>query len=316
MSNTLSMSQALVWRSLLLREWMQHRGGWLLLMALPSLLMAGLGLLDQPDFQVQLGSHGAVTSRLNDVPVPLQVLGWSAGTIGLALLLVALALTFQLPGLARRDEQDGSLAFWRSLPVGHAQAVGATLVMHLLLLPGLVLACALLGAQLVTALAVVLHNGALAWLQQPWGVLALSLPLALGRLWLGLLMAMLWLSPLLLLTMAAAAWLKRWGAPVVAALSLWGVWWLDARLPQPLVAPAFSRIGNEALYAVVAPDLFQGPHALRPEALADGLAGLPAALLQDAGRVLASAVSLPFLLALAGGALGFVLLVLRRARSA
>jgi len=302
-------------RTLLLREWMQHRTGWLVLMALPSLLGAGLAMLDHPDIQLQLGSRGAELNGLAQVPAPLQVLGFSAGTIGLALLLVALALTFQLPGLARRDQQDGSIAFWRSLPVGHADALGATLAMHLLVLPALVLACALAGAQLVAVLSVARHGGAGMVLDLPWAAMLANLPLALGRLWLGLLMAVLWLSPLVLLTMAAVAWLGRWGLPLQAALSLLGVWWLDGRLPQPLVGPAFSRIGNEALYALVAPDLFQGPHALQAEPLTDSLAGLAPALLQDAGRVLASAAALPFLLALAGGALGFALLVVRRARA-
>ena len=40
---------------------------------------------------------------------------------------------------ARRDQQDGSIGFWRSLPIGHAEAVGATVAMHMLVLPGLVL---------------------------------------------------------------------------------------------------------------------------------------------------------------------------------
>ncbi|GCL61260.1 hypothetical protein [Pseudaquabacterium pictum] len=298
-------------RTLLLREWMQHRTGWLVLMALPSLVMLGLGLLDRE--AVQIGSVDA--GELQTLPLVLQALVWTVATLALAGLLVALTLLAQLPGLARRDQQDRSIEFWRSLPVSHVQGVGATVLMHLLLLPAAALLAGLVGAQLVVLVTVVLHHGPLAWLQLPWGLLLPSYGLGALRLVLGLLLGVLWLSPLLLLTMAASAWLKRWAVPVVSAASLLGVYWLDARLPVPLVGPAFRRIGTEALYALVAPDLFDGPNRLAQSGLADAVAGLPMALLQDTGRVLAGAATPAFGLALAGGVLGFALLVLRRQRA-
>lgn len=309
------MDRLQAFRTLLLREWMQHRAGWLVLVGLPSLLMAGLSVLDGSGLVLRIGGQGTPIDRLSTLPLPLQTLGWTVATTGLALLLVALTVLFQLPGLARRDVQDGSVAFWRSLPVGHGEAVGATVLMHLLLLPALAVTAALLGAQLVAAFAIVPHHGVLAWLQQPWAPMLAGLVLALGRLWLGLLLAALWLSPALLLSMAASAWLKRWGMPVVAGVTVLGTYWLDGRLPQPVVGPALQRLGNEALYALLAPDLFDGPRRLGQGELASEIAALPAALLHDAGRVLASAASPAFLVALAGGALGFGLLVWRRARS-
>lgn len=302
-------------RSLLLREWMQHQRGWLVLMALPTLLMAGLSLFDGQGIDVRVGNKAAHLGLLSALPPLLQTLGWTVATTGLALLLVVLTMLFQLPGLARRDQQDHSLAFWCALPISHAHAVGATLLMHLLLLPALALAAALLGAQLVAMLAIGLHHGLLPWLQQPWLPLLAALLLALVRVWLGLMLAVLWLSPLLLLTMAAAAWLKRWAMPVVTAVSLLGVYWLDNRLPLPLVGPAFHRMGTEALYALVVPDLFDGPNGLNHGDLAQTIDMLPGALLRDGLRVLDSAASPAFVLALAGGALGFALLVWRRQRA-
>jgi len=298
-------------RTLLLREWMQHRTGWLVLMALPTLLVLGLGLFDGQGIQVGSADAG----DLSALPLVLQALFWTLATVAVALLLVSLTVLAQLPGLARRDQQDRSIEFWRSLPVSHAQGVGATLLMHLLLLPAAALAAGLVGSQLVVLVSVVLHHGPLVWLQLPWGQLLPSLGLGALRLMLGLLLAVLWLSPLLLLTMAASAWLKRWAVPVVSAVSLVGVYWLDARLPMPLVGPAFSRLGTEALYALVAPDLFDGPRRVVQSELGAAVADLPMALLQDAGRVLASAASPAFLLAVVVGALGFWLLVLRRQRA-
>jgi ABC-2 type transport system permease protein len=298
-------------RTLLLREWMQHRTGWLVLAALPTLLAMGLSLLDGKGLEVNTVDMGS----LSQLPLVLQTLGWSVATTGLALVLVSLTVLFQLSGLARRDQQDRSIEFWRSLPTSHTQSVGATVLMHLLLLPALALTAALLGAQLVALLSIVLHHGPAAWLQQPWSVLLPSLLLALARLWLGLLLAVLWLSPLLLVTMAASAWIKRWAQPALAAVSLLGVYWLDARLPQPMVGPAFRRMGTEALYALVAPDLFDGPQQLAQGNMAAAVGDLPTALWHDTLRVLDSAASPAFLAALAGGALCFALLVLRRQRA-
>jgi len=299
--------------TLLLREWMQHRTGWLVLMALPTLLMLGLSLLDGQGLAVD-GDNEVHIGQLSQQPLVLQTLGWSVATAGLALLLVGLTVLAQLPGLARRDQQDRSIEFWRSLPISHVQGSGATVLMHLLLLPAAVVTAALLGAQLVALLFIVLHHGPLAWLQQPWGLLLPSLLLGALRLWLGLLLGVLWLSPLLLLTMAASAWLKRWAVPVVVAVSMLGTFWLDKRLPVPLVGPAFRRIGTEALYALLAPDLFDGPRRLMQGDMLTAVQGLPGALIQDILRVLASAATPAFLVALAGGALGFALLVLRRQR--
>lgn len=302
-------------RTLLLREWMQHRNGWLVLMALPTLLALGLSLFDGRGIDVQVGGDSIEVGALSRLPTVLQALGWTLGTVAVALLLVSLTVLAQLPGLARRDQQDRSIEFWRSLPTSHAEGIGATLLMHLLLLPLAALTAGLLGAQLAALVSIALHQGPLAWLQLPWGLLLPSLLLGAVRLWLGLLMAVLWLAPLLLLTMAASAWLQRWAMPVVAAASLLGVYWLDARLPQPLVGPAFSRMGTEALYALLAPDLFDGPKRVAQGDLIAAAHTLPTALWQDLLRVLDSALTPAFLAALAGGALGFALLVLRRRRA-
>lgn len=302
-------------RTLLLREWMQHRTGWLVLMALPTLLALGLSLFDGRGIDVQVGGDSIEVGALSRLPTVLQALGWTLGTVAVALLLVSLTVLAQLPGLARRDHQDRSIEFWRSLPTGHAEGIGATLLMHLLLLPLTALTAGLLGAQLAALVSIVLHQGPLAWLQLPWGLLLPSLLLGAARLWLGLLMAVLWLAPMLLLTMAASAWLQRWALPVVVAASLLGVYWLDARLPQPLVGPAFSRMGTEALYALLAPGLFDGPQRVAQGDLLSAADRLPAALWQDMLRVLDNAASPAFLAALAGGALGFALLVLRRRRA-
>ena len=300
-------------KTLLRREWMQHRTGWLLLLAAPTLLLLLLSGLDG-GLQLTIDNSDVQLPPLHQVPSLVQtaLLGGavSAMTLGLALLAVGL----QLPGLARRDRQDRSVEFWCSLPVGHAKAVSATLVAHLLLLPWAALLAGMLGGALVAMVTVVASHGLGAWLQQPWGLLLLAGAALLARLSLGLLLALAWLSPLLLLTMAASAWLKRWGVPVLVAATLAGTLLLDKRLAQPVVQPTLNRLTGEALQALLRLESLQVRTARNAGDVAAFLQDLPALLLHEAVTMLGRAATPAFALALATAGLGFWLLVLRRQR--
>ena len=301
--------------TLIQREWLQHRTGWLVLMAAPTALMALMTLFEGRGLRLRIDGETASLPPLDQLPLVLQTLGWTFATVMLSLVLVVLAVLAQLPGLARRDVQDRSIEFWLSLPTGHAQSLGATLLMHLLLLPALALSAALLGAQLVAMLSIVSSQGVSAWLMQPWWQLLPTLLVVAARIWLGLLLAVAWLSPLLLLTLAASAWLKRWAIPVVSAGLLLGVHWLDPQLPVPLVMPALARLLNEAGAALLASRAFVDVHAAGPSDLAELVPALSGLLMRDALSLLSHAATPAFALALLLGAAGFGLLVLRRQRA-
>lgn len=301
--------------TLLKREWIQHRFGWWLLMGLPALAMLLLGLFDGHGVQMSINGDDRSIGSIGDLPAALQTLGWSVATMAITFVLAALSVLAQLPGLARRDVQDRSIEFWRSLPTSHVQSVGALVLMHLLVLPGLALMAALVAGQVVAMVSMLAHQGPLAWLAQPWWTLLPALLLIAARALFGLLLAVAWLSPLLLLTMAASAWLKRWAVPVVVAATVVGVQWLDPRLPLPLVRPALDRIGQEASDALLAVHAFQGADFDGPTDLAAALPQLPALLLRDVGHLLGNAASPAFIAALVVAALGFGLLVLRRQRA-
>lgn len=301
--------------TLMKREWMQHRIGWLVLMALPALMMLVLGLVDGQGVQVTVNVDDRSVSSVSQMPATLQTVGWSVATMATTFVLAALAVLAQLPGLARRDVQDRSIEFWRSLPTSHVQSVGALVLMHLLLLPGLALLVAFVAGQVVALVSILSRQGPMAWLAQPWVSLLPVLLLVAARALFGLLLAVAWLSPLLLLTMAASAWLKRWAVPVVVATTLLGVHWLDPRLPMPLVKPALDRIGGEAADALLATHAFEGAHFEGPSDVAAALPDLPAMLLRDAAHVLGNAASPALAIALVVAALGFGLLVLHRQRA-
>lgn len=298
--------------TLMRREWLQHRIGWLVLLAAPTLLLLVLLPLAGDHLLIQLSLDETDLPQVRQLGATLQTMVWSLGLTLLTLVLAVLSVLFQLPGLARRDEQDRSIEFWRSLPVSHGQAVAAQLAMHLGALPLAALLAGALGAQLVALVSIVGVHGIAAWLAQPWAALVAAGLAGLARLALGLVLAMLWLSPLLLLTMAASAWLKRWGVPLVAGLLIAGVKLVDPNLPWPLVRLTLQHLGAEAATALVTQSPLKGAHIANPEDLPAWLPDLPLWALQDAGRALAALATPGFVMALAGAGLGFALLVWRR----
>lgn len=299
--------------TLMRREWMQHRSGWLLLMCAPTVLLLLLSFADG-GLQISVNDSDVKLPPLNQAPALLQTALLMAVVAGITFAVALLAMVFQLPGLARRDQQDRSVEFWTSLPIGHASGVAALLLTQILVLPWLALVVGLAGGLLVTAVTVSATYGPLAWLLQPWGLLLGAAAALLLRLSVGLLLAAAWLSPLLLLPMAASAWLKRWGVPAVVLTGLVGTVLVDRKLPEPLVGPALQRLSSEAVQALLRLEPLQPKVALRGVDMPDFLAQLPAQLLHDTAALLGHAATPAFALALAGGALGFVLLVLRRQR--
>lgn len=299
--------------TLLLREWMQHRFGWIAIVAIPAALFVVVGLaghvsmdLGDGDFMAGPGAP-AVTAAV---------------IVGLALLTLMLAwgaVLLQSPGLARRDTQDRSIEFWLSLPVGHVQGVGATLLAHLLLFP---LAALALGAAagLVISLPIVARlYGVGAWFGQSWPLLFGATAALTLRVALGLVLATLWLSPLILGTMAASAWLKRWGVPAVVGMLLVGGTLLDRVYGNPVVWDMLRTLGEGASRALLVAERGNGapPFVVRGPAEIDGvLAALPAWTLADAGHALARLAAPSFGAAVLAGAAAFALLVLRRQRGA
>ena len=188
--------------TLILREWMQHKRGWLITMLAPPAIF--LALL--PFGQVEgISEHG---------PLGVALLGLLICTAAVFGISYAAAL-FQLPGLARRDQQDRSIEFWLSLPASHSESIGATVLMHALLVP---LAAALVGfafGGLIASGLVIKTGGLSSWAAVPWfSAIGIAIPVLLRGL-LGIVLMSLWLAPLMLIVMTASAWLKRWGVPAV-----------------------------------------------------------------------------------------------------
>jgi len=202
-------------KTLLQREWMQHRWGWLLVMFAPL----AVTLVTLPFGGVQFGPNEGIHAEISAVMLgkasQLMALVWGLSTM-VVLALSLLAMSFQVSGLARRDVQDRSLEFWMSLPGSHSEHLGATLLAHCLLVPLAALFAGALSGLVIAAGVTVKVLGFASLAEVQWGgVVQLLLP-GLVRLVAGLPLFLLWLLPALLVLMVASAWLKRWGVPAVA----------------------------------------------------------------------------------------------------
>lgn len=298
-------------KTLLLREWMQHRTGWLVLAGVPLVLLAlgaAFGTVEFDEPHPALGPASvALTAALLTIAATallLQGLAWTASVI-------------QSPGLARRDMQDRSIEFWLSLPVPHAQSLAATLTMHLLLVPCLALGVGLAGGVLLSALVVSRVAGFEAWLALPWPQIVAVAVVAALRVGVGLVLATLWLAPLILGTMAASAWLKRWGVVAVALVfgvggvlleRVYGITWLlDAvRVLARHAAQSFLAAHQEQAVSFT----FDGPAGVPAV-----LAGLPGLLLGDLADALLRLASPAFAVATACSLAAFALLWWRGVRA-
>lgn len=280
--------------TLLLREWMQHKRGWLIAAFAPPLLF--LAML--PFGHVQ----GLPTEQAELVALAILVI--SACAVYAICLLVAL---FQLPGLARRDTQDRSIEFWLSLPGRPSESVASTVLAHAWLAPvggafvgaafGLPIAMSVLASKADLGMALGVH----------WGeVVAAALPLLLRGL-LGTVLLTLWLAPLIFVLMAASAWLKRLGVPVVLVGTAVAVAVLhkvyDIDWPLQALAGLDARINHTLVY---------DGHGLMAALKSD--VNLWTWAMQDLGQALAELASLQFIGWTALAAAGFALVVMKRAR--
>ncbi|MBL8275065.1 MAG: hypothetical protein JNL93_00045 [Pelomonas sp.] len=281
--------------TLLLREWMQHKRGWLIAAFAPPLLFLAV---------LPFGNVQGLPEKHRELLALAILLITAAAVFGIC-LLVAL---FQLPGLARRDVQDRSIEFWLSLPGRPSESVAATVLAHAWLAPlggavigtlfGLPIAASVLGRQ----------DGFEAITAVNWAeVVSAAAPLLLRGL-VGTLPMLLWLAPLIFVLMAASAWLKRLGVPLVLVGTMVTVLVLDKvyaiEWPQHVIAAWNTQVNTTIIH---------NPDGLK-HALMSSDVNLWAWVAKDFGEAMAELVSLQFLGWTALAAAGFALVVMKRAR--
>jgi hypothetical protein len=291
------------------REWLQHRYGWLMMAGIPL----GLSLLLLSFGQIQIGSEDI------DGAGPALPALLAAASIGGSMAVIFLIASFSslviVSNLARRDHADRSVEFWLSVPVSHSESFAAPLIVHLLLVPAAALVIGLLGGYAVSFIVVSRVVGTAAWFGLPWGtIIAASFSMML-RLLAGLPLAMLWLSPLILLVVLLTAWFRRWGWVMLAVglglgsyllKMLFGQPWLH-RISRELIQAAGRSLINGDQGGFVVNKASQGVDALKL---------LPAWALEDFGAALHALATPLFPGALLFAAGCFYLLVQWRQRGA
>ncbi len=292
--------------TLMQREWMQHRIGWMVVMAiLPAITLVAMPFQGSAD----LGNAKLPPASL----LALMIMGGTAASVFGLSWFVAM---FQLPGLARRDQQDRTIEFWMSLPASHSESVAATLLTHAVLVPIAALAVGA-GFGLVVGLATMLKLFGFAALSQvSWASVLLTVSIGVLRLAFGVLLMTLWTAPMFMILMAASAWLKRWGVPAVLGALIIGGNVLDKvygiRIVGDLLKAQFEGAGK-ALFN--ASHTFEGRTMKSPSEVGDFLNNLGPWALRDAGEALQQLASPHLIGGLLVAAGCFYLVILARKRS-
>jgi hypothetical protein len=289
--------------TLLLREWMQHKRGWIATILLPPALFLVILPFGQMHFDGGAPTDHPLLAGLAAVMMTSWVL----------FFISAISVALQLTSLARRDVQDRSIEFWLSLPASHVQSLSATLLAHTLLVP-LVALVAGFGLGFVVAPAMALKVAGPSGLTLiPWGqVAALGLPLLLRWVF-GVLLAALWVAPLVMIVMATSAWLKRWSIPALVGALIFSI----GILPKAYGITALRNWLVVQVHGAVDALTFN-PESVKPllEPLAQGHdVAVGTWVLQDALQEVQHLASPNLLIGLALAAAGFALLVLRRSRA-
>ena len=292
---------------LMQREWLQHRNGWLMMAGIPL----GLSLLLLSFGEIQIGELKAAGAALPALLAAASI----AITAAVIFVIASLSSLIIVSNLARRDHADRSVEFWLSVPVSHSESFAAPLIVHLLLVPAAALVVGMLGGYAVSFLVVsrVIDSGA--WFSLPWSVIVAASFSMVLRLLAGLPLAMLWLSPLILLVVLLTAWFRRWGWVILTVgiglgslilEKVFGQPWLT-RINSDLLKAAGRSLINGDQGGMVVDSTSQGLEALRL---------LPAWALEDFGAALHALATPLFPGALLFAAGCFFLLVQWRQRGA
>lgn len=270
---------------LMQREWLQHRFGWALMAVVPT----AIALLGLSFGQLELDPE--IADGRGTSVIALASLG---GAIGLHLMIFGLTALIIVAGIARRDHADRSVEFWLSLPTGHAQSLALPLLVHLLLAPLAALAVGLVSGLLVSLVLVGRVAGFGEWLALPWAGLLIGALAIAGRLAVGLVLALLWLSPLILAVVLLTAWFRRWGLVILAVGVGLGSVIMDRVFGRPLLSDVLGQLfvnAGRSLVNTGGADLV----AEDAEGVEKVLSHIPAWVAADAGAALQLAGS-PLLL--------------------
>jgi ABC-2 type transport system permease protein len=293
--------------TLMRREWLQYRFGWALMVAVPL----GIALLLLAFGEIQIGPDDA--NLVGDKMGPLLAVAAMAGSATTLFVIACFSSIIIVAGMARRDHSDRSVEFWLSLPATHSASLAAPLVVHLLLVPAAALLAGLAGGLLVSLVLVTRVVGIGEWFTLPWLDLLPAIFALAARLLAGLPLAILWMSPLILLVVLLSAWFRSWSWVILGVGIGLGSQLLNRVFGQPMLSDVTLGLLRQARGALV-----HGGQALAlgKDEGSEALSRLPAWALHDFGMALKELPSPLLLGGLLFAAGCFYLLVMWRERGA
>lgn len=295
-------------KTLLLREWLQHRFAWAMMVLIPlalGVVLTSLGQIELDDVARDRPHELALIAGLGSL---------AASTIILT-AIAACASIITVVGLARRDHGDRSVEFWLSMPISHASSFAAPLLVHLVLVPIAAMAAGFAAGLVISMVVVTRVDSFGSWWSLPWGSVFIGSMGVIARFAAGLPLALLWLSPLILLTVLLCAWFKRWGLLVLAAIFMLAGMDFAQAFGRPIVVDALLEMLRQAGQAFVYPD-DSGMKDAQPEGLVAMLRAAPSWAVSNFGQSVRELASPLLPLGLAFAALCFVGLVDWRRRGA
>jgi hypothetical protein len=295
--------------TLMQREWLQHRFGWAMLTLLPI----ALALLLTTFGQIELGSEEV--ERMGAAMPMIVAMVSIAATTAILFVIIVFTSWIIVSGLARRDHGDRSIEFWLSLPVTHSEALAAPMLVHLLLAPAVALLIGLLGGYAVSLVVVSRVMGIGAWFALPWFSIITASVAFMARLLAGLPLALLWLSPLILLVVLTTAYFKRWAWVILGVGVGLGSVLLQQVFGHPMLMQTIKGLVTHAGLALFSAHQ-TGFNVAGPGDAFDALRAVPSWALADFGVALGDLASPLLAAGLMFAALCFVLLVQWRERGA
>lgn len=295
-------------RTLLLREWMQHRFGWTMMVLIPF----AIAVLIVPVASFQSADMAAGEGPPQEAIPLIIALASVLGTAAVLAIVATIASLLFAVTSPRRDHGDRSVEFWLSLPVPHSASLGVPLGLHLLAIPALaMLAGWVLGHAL--SLLIAMRLGVLGeWAALPWGDLfpaMLAITLRMGA---GMVLAALWFAPILMLVVLAYAVMRLWGEiALVAAMVVATI--AEQRFGIRTIGAWFEAMGQGVVTAF--PMGRTDGLNITHESMPGDLARMPGLLARDFGDSLAALASPVFAGGLIVAAALFAVLVLWRQRS-
>ena len=270
---------------LMRREWLQHRFAWALMVLAPLAIAVLLVSFGTMQFDGE--------ERLPHFPV-VAAMAAIGGATALYGVIVWVSSMIIVSGIARRDHADRSVEFWLSLPTGHAESLAAPLLVHTVLVPIAALAAGALSGIVVSLVLITRVADIGTWVTLPWPLLLAAVLSLVARLAVGIVLATVWLSPIILSAVLLTAWFKRWGLVIQAVGIGLGSWVMAKVFGHPFLIDVLGQLLENAGRSVMGADP-KGFNAEGGDQVIPALAAVPAWALEDVGVALSMMAS-PLLL--------------------